>query len=75
MSKIAVVIMVVASGLLSACSGKVQTHYTNRDGHRIAKPGQSSAGATARCRNGSWSYSENRKGTCSQEGGVLEWLR
>jgi len=68
----------VAGGILvlvaiSNCAGN-QTHYTNRDGHRIAVPGQTSTGATARCRDGSWSYSQHRNGTCSQQGGVREWL-
>jgi uncharacterized protein DUF3761 len=53
---------------------KGEPYYTSRDGNRIAIPGQSSAGATAVCRNGSFSYSENHRGTCSQEGGVAEWL-
>jgi|SRR5215471_3793645 len=54
---------------------KGDTSYVNRDGDRISIPGQSSAGATARCRNGSYSRSQHRNGTCSQEGGVAEWLR
>ncbi|MGC2234934.1 MAG: DUF3761 domain-containing protein [Pyrinomonadaceae bacterium] len=31
------------------------------------------SGATARCRDGSLSYSQNRRGTCSHHGGVAEW--
>jgi hypothetical protein len=31
-------------------------------------------GATARCRDGSFSYSQNRRGTCSHHGGVAEWF-
>lgn len=31
--------------------------------------------ATARCRNGSYSYSRQRQGTCSYHGGVAYWLR
>jgi hypothetical protein len=30
--------------------------------------------ATARCKDGTLSYSKNRSGTCSQHGGVAEWL-
>jgi len=33
----------------------------------------SSNGATARCRDGSYSYSQNRRGTCSHHGGVAVW--
>jgi len=32
------------------------------------------AKATARCRDGSLSYSAHRCGTCSHRGGVSEWL-
>ncbi len=32
------------------------------------------AGATARCRDGSWSFSHHRQGTCSHHGGVVGWL-
>jgi hypothetical protein len=31
-------------------------------------------GATARCRDGSYSYSQHRSGTCSHHGGVAVWL-
>lgn len=30
-------------------------------------------GATARCRDGTLSYSRNRRGTCSHHGGVAQW--
>ena len=32
------------------------------------------AGATAICGDGSCSYSQNHRGTCSHHGGVSEWL-
>jgi len=32
------------------------------------------AGASALCRDGTYSYSVNRRGTCSHHGGVSEWL-
>lgn len=31
------------------------------------------AGATARCRDGTYSYSASRRGTCSHHGGVAAW--
>jgi hypothetical protein len=34
----------------------------------------SSLGATARCRDGTLSYSQHRRGTCSHHGGVAEWF-
>jgi hypothetical protein len=33
------------------------------------------AGASARCRDGSLSYSAHRSGTCSHHGGVAAWLK
>lgn len=32
------------------------------------------AGATARCVDGTYSYSQHRQGTCSHHGGVAQWL-
>ena len=32
------------------------------------------AGATARCRDGTYSFSQHRSGTCSHHGGVATWL-
>jgi len=32
------------------------------------------AGATAICKDGTYSYSQNRRGTCSHHGGVKTWL-
>ena len=29
---------------------------------------------TAKCRDGSFSYSKHRSGTCSSHGGVQEWM-
>jgi Protein of unknown function (DUF3761) len=37
----------------------------------VAAPPQ---GATARCRDGSYSYSQHHSGTCSHHGGVAVWL-
>ncbi len=32
------------------------------------------SGATAICNDGTYSYSQNRRGTCSHHGGVAQWL-
>ena len=34
-----------------------------------------SEGATAECQDGTFSYSQSRRGTCSHHGGVKRWLR
>ncbi len=51
--------------------------YTNADGNRIPSPRKADApppGASAQCRDGSYSFSANRRGTCSHHGGVARWL-
>ncbi len=52
--------------------------YVNSEGHIVCKPVESPTGpppgATARCRDGTYSFSEHRSGTCSSHGGVAEWL-
>jgi Protein of unknown function (DUF3761)/Bacterial SH3 domain len=50
--------------------------YVNVDGVRVPSPVFSDsrpAGATARCRDGSYSFSQHRRGTCSHHGGVAVW--
>lgn len=39
-----------------------------------ASSAPSTFGATARCRDGTLSYSQHHQGTCSHHGGVAEWL-
>ncbi|MBV9773178.1 MAG: DUF3761 domain-containing protein [Gemmatimonadetes bacterium] len=51
--------------------------YTNVDGDRVRSPVQASgapAGASAHCRDDTYSFSAHRRGTCSHHGGVAEWL-
>lgn len=50
--------------------------YVNVDGERVPSPvfnDTRPAGASARCRDGSYSFSRHRRGTCSHHGGVAEW--
>jgi len=53
--------------------------YENSAGNIVCKPyapsnGEQPAGATAKCEDGTYSFSESRSGTCSHHGGVAEWL-
>lgn len=51
-------------------------HYRNVDGDSVHAPMHAAnrpAGASARCRDGSWSFSQHRRGTCSHHGGVAGW--
>jgi hypothetical protein len=51
--------------------------YVNSKGHTVPRPENCSAppkGATAQCRDGAYSFSQSRRGTCSHHGGVAKWL-
>ena len=51
--------------------------YVNVDGVRVPSPvftDKKPAGATAHCRDGSYSFSQHRQGTCSHHGGVAQWF-
>lgn len=56
-----------------------QGSYVNKAGQTVHSPahtknGQAPDGATARCGDGSYSFSQNHRGTCSHHGGVSDWL-
>ena len=51
-----------------------EDYYRNVDGNCIHRPSDDPSGASAKCRDGSYSYSQNRRGTCSGHGGVAQWL-
>lgn len=53
-------------------------YYQNVDGNQVHSPAYTSdnsvpAGASAQCRDGTHSFSQNRRGTCSHHGGVAQW--
>lgn len=54
-------------------------YYVNTAGNTVHSPAYTSdssvpAGASAQCRDGTYSFSQNRRGTCSHHGGVARWL-
>jgi hypothetical protein len=59
-------------------AGSSDEYYTNSKGAQVHRPAYSEsdppAGATAQCRDGSYSFSQSRRGTCSHHGGVSRWL-
>ena len=64
-----------ANPSLSAQSEIKFSTYTK--GERVQSPTKYSsapAGATALCRDGTYSFSRSRRGTCSHHGGVKKWL-
>jgi LysM repeat protein len=57
--------------------GSSSDYYNNVDGERVRRPvfsRSAPSGATAHCRDGSYSFSRHRRGTCSHHGGVAQWL-
>lgn len=53
--------------------------YINSAGVQVHRPahtdtGAPPPGASAQCRDGSYSFSMSRRGTCSHHGGVARWL-
>lgn len=52
-------------------------YYQNSSGNTVHSPAYSTtkpAGATAVCGDGTYSFSQSRRGTCSHHGGVANWL-
>ncbi len=54
-------------------------YYTNSSGNEVHSPAYSDdnsvpSGATAKCKDGTYSFSQHRSGTCSGHGGVAQWL-
>jgi hypothetical protein len=51
--------------------------YVNSAGNTVCRPevaGSAPSGATAKCGDGTYSFSQSRRGTCSSHGGVAVWL-
>jgi hypothetical protein len=51
--------------------------YVNSKGQTVKRPENCSIapkGATAQCRDGGYSFSQSRRGTCSHHGGVAKWF-
>jgi predicted RNA-binding Zn-ribbon protein involved in translation (DUF1610 family) len=62
----------VDQALAYACNNN---YYVNSSGHLVHSPscGEEHQKRTAECRDGSVSYSEHHRGTCSYHGGVAHW--
>lgn len=60
--------------MMKACG---EGYYQDSRGHCVPRPQrarQAPDGASARCRDGTYSFSHSRRGTCSRHGGVAVWL-
>jgi hypothetical protein len=60
-----------ATTSIAACQ---KGYYKNVSGHCVHKPASTPVGATAKCRDGTYSYSEHASGTCSHHSGVARWI-
>lgn len=54
-------------------------HYVNKSARVVHSPahsinGTAPDGASAKCRDGTYSFSQHHRGTCSHHGGVAQWL-
>jgi hypothetical protein len=49
-------------------------YYKNVSGRCVHRPSSNPRGATARCSDGTYSYSQHASGTCSHHGGVAVWI-
>jgi hypothetical protein len=56
----------------------IAKYYTNSEGAKVQSPtyyNRPPAGATAQCRDGTYSFSRNRRWTCARHGEVKRWMR
>src|SRR3954447_13109331 len=60
-----------ANPAASLCS---RGYYRNVSGRCVHRPSSNPAGATAKWRDGTYSYSQHASGTCSWHGGVARWI-
>ncbi len=63
-----------AHHLVAAAPACRRGYYKNAYGTCVQSPGSDPSGATARCADGTYSYSQHASGTCSHHGGVARWI-
>jgi len=64
----------IASAAQPSCASGYYQNSVGSCVHRPQKSNSAPAGASAQCRDGSYSFSQSRRGTCSHHGGVATWL-
>jgi len=71
-------LLLVFALLAPASASRHRHYYRNSYGRRVHSPVHARTaprGATAECWDGTYSFSQNHRGTCSHHGGVRRWLR
>jgi uncharacterized protein DUF3761 len=71
LASLATAVAAPARQAASVCGGD---YYKNAAGKCVHRPSTDPAGATAKCRDGTYSYSLHASGTCSHHGGVGRWI-
>ena len=67
------IVIILAAILLSGCGSDYDMVYRNGNFTAVVSSGNSS-GATALCKDGTYSYSQSCAGTCYDHGGVVQWM-
>jgi Protein of unknown function (DUF3761) len=71
----ATLLAALAAGVPSHAASTCRSGYYLNVSHVCVKsPGSSAVGATAQCRDSTYSYSQHASGTCSGHGGVRVWI-
>lgn len=76
-SKVLILIIFVLISLPSFTFATTKSFYTNVYGNQTHVPIKAQVaprGASARCKDGTYSFSQSRRGTCSGHVGVRNWL-
>lgn len=63
--------------LVTSTNSSSVKYYTNSKGNKVQSPTYYKTvpeGATAECNDGTYSFSQSRRGTCSHHGGVKRWI-
>jgi hypothetical protein len=58
----------------TACKTGYYENSSHRCVHRPVRAARAPKGATAKCRDGTYSFSQHASGTCSHHGGVAVWI-
>jgi hypothetical protein len=66
--------MAAAAPATAAPATAAKTATASKSAPTAAASNTDPAGATAKCKDGTYSKSQHHSGTCSSHGGVAEWL-